>query len=152
MIHILSSSGQECFFHGCLGKLALPLIPVFDFAAVRFLWYIPPQATPNSLSLNEYSLPAAVVLADLYLLPLMKSMTWTMRWLKNSSNRVFSVQVPCCERSLQCCGWHLNVICWSLLLLWRSKLQKSEEKGAEVYRLEVTLLCVDGFLQGQMLN
>lgn len=70
VIRDLSSSGQESFlFHVCSGNLALPLMLVFD--ALRCWWCITRQIAHTflTLCLKQYFLPAALVLAELHLLP-----------------------------------------------------------------------------------
>lgn len=144
MTRVLSSSGQECFFHQGSGNLALPLIPASDFFALTCLSCITQQIilkrsfTTLWLSLKHSLLSAAVTLIWTFF-------PWWKAWCALSvglraAMRVFSLQDPCL--------WYFTVVVWvafkfvwwSLLALWGGRLQKAGRKGAELYELNIILL------------
>lgn len=68
--------------------------------------------------------------------------------------RVFSLQDPCLWYFTAVVWVAFKFVWWSLLALWRTKLQKAGRKGAELYKLKIILLYfgADECLQDQLLN
>lgn len=145
MICVLSSSGQECFFHGCSGKLALPLIPSSDFFALRCLWCITQQMILNrSFTTLWLSIKNTLsCLQQLWWSGLV--FPWWKAWCELSvglrtAMRVFPLQDPCLRDFTAVVWVAFKFVWWSLLALWRRKLQKAGRKGAELYKLKIILL------------
>lgn len=68
--------------------------------------------------------------------------------------RVFSLQNSCLWYFTAVVWVAFKFVWWSLLALWRTKLQKAGRKGAELYKLKIILLYfgADECLQDQLLN
>lgn len=158
MIPVLSSCGQECFFHGCSGKLALPLISGSDFFALRCLSCITQEIILNK-PFTALCLCLKHSLLQQLCWPVLVFPSWKA-WCELSvglraAMRMFSLQDTCLQDFSAVVWVAFKFVWWSLLALWRSELQKEGgRKGSELYKWKIILFCfgADRGLQDRLLN